>query len=683
MVEPVPSQLSARTVVGRIEHVDLETGLSGWAYIAEEPERRLDVELWAGDTLIAVTAADRFRADLGSEKDPRLNPGFLFSPAVLRVAALNLSLAVDAKLSVRVGDPPTMLHGAATGTIRALREAVEEAGVPAVNLTNLPLRDALDVLEGDADLIGSKPLRPTIANGLGVVERIALLDHNKLAISGWCARSFVDEQAAVLLRSEKFPAALSIVRYERTDLPAEAVGFVGVLQTNWRPSFKGAEFFLFVGEQGQHHLKTNGPLKAESFGEIEAAFSRASAVKGWSRLPELRQLLLAHQGWAAAADGGASLAIAASLDRIVLVPGFGALVDGWVLSGPRQLTGMSLRVGSTTLELDPTTANWSARPDLEKGFSAIKAGGGRAGFHAAFTGSLKRDDLLDPMLKLRFVDGLSLALPVPTGILISGDANFNVGKLERDWPGLGYDSHFARFAEARSVAVRASVLDSLQPVVVARGRSIIVMGVPKDANDASLALESASEAFRSLPQDTVLALIAEPTRSKARVLQYVRGLESAASSCNARISLTMISHVEHATLCLDALTELHQAEQIAFIDSAIWVTPEGWDEITKILQDAALGLNEPKHPRRLAVAQAFGEDAGTIDDGLFLWNRAEIQKWCRRAPAPFADVPVRRGLPGGEAPPTFPVAGLRLMAERDTFKRGLDRSFELLRGTAA
>lgn len=633
-------------IVGRVETFDAELGIGGWAFDPLDRGAGLDVELLAGDLPLAVVGTDRYRADLGSADDPTFNPGFVIPGAALRAAALNPAADPDDALGVRVGGR-VRLDGIPLPTLRALRDAVEAEGLPARDTFGLDLRRALATLTEDAVLLRRRPIRPVAANLRGYIEAVAVIDRHLTAFSGWCHRGMEAEQGAVLLDGEKHSAAFSIATFERADLPDHAQAFVGVLHTAWRPRPRGSEPFLFFGANGEFHLRSASTLRPGPIAAMEGAIAHVPPGDQ-HRLMDLRHLLLTNEGWTPRGDKGAGLGVALSLDRVLLVPGFGALVEGWLLGGARQLAGMSLRLGSKVLHLDPSTLRRVSREDLAKGLPMFRDGVHAAGFAGFFVGALDAADMLDPMLKVGFTDGVGVSIEVNAALLRHFDATYDADALQRGFPSLALEPLFPALAAARSAFIRRQILGSAQPVIRAVADRVLVLVLPPSESDLRLVLDGVVRHLGMLPEGVALALVGDSRQNREAIL---RGIAAARARMRGRaVSLTLVGVVDHALLALPTILGTHRARRFVFAGADVWLTREGWSRAAAFLAapeaagDAANDAGARATP--LPVSTRVGGGAER-DDALFGWSRAAVTAWLEGRPVPFDEAAGYRGLPCG------------------------------------
>jgi hypothetical protein len=228
-------------------------------------------------------------------------------------------------------------------------------------------------------------------------------------------RSGVVDCPVVVVDRQKSIAGLAYSLYERSDLPSEACGFVGVLYTNWRPT-SGAEAFLYFGEHGRSYVRTLANLQVSQMADFSNNLLQRLKKCHTGHAAALSKLVVRSDSWTITGKDIDFPALA-SLEQVVALPGFGALVSGWALSPLKEIETFALRIGSVILACDRQSLYFKARPDLAGVFPGNDRLLPTAGFVAAFRGYLPADDLRSPVLKVIYHDGTSTNHPTPVDAL--------------------------------------------------------------------------------------------------------------------------------------------------------------------------------------------------------------------------------------------------------------------------
>jgi len=197
-----------------------------------------------------------------------------------------------------------------------------------------------------------------------------------LLIQGW-TRSLPTGPRDLLLEGEDLVAGTALVgRFDRADLPGDAAGLVAVL-ADCAADPDQVRRIHYRGTDGWYHLDTfdgrtrladgvTGPHLRDMLGRLRAD---ADTLKTLARIANAR-----FEGHETVSRLTQPVRIA--LDRAVLVPGKGVLVQGWMLDPELRATSVSLRGPGTAVRID---AGWGRTPraDVTRAFAADPLFAGR------------------------------------------------------------------------------------------------------------------------------------------------------------------------------------------------------------------------------------------------------------------------------------------------------------------
>jgi hypothetical protein len=206
-----------------------------------------------------------------------------------------------------------------------------------------------------------------------------------LWVLGWAKKDIGNALGVLILDRRKHPGALVMARFQREDLPQEATGFIGLLQSEWQAEIDSKIVIFVLSSNGNPHLRSIGSalrrvdMRAISM-IVEAA--RGSLHEGYFR--ELRGLLSAPESWVPGLARFANVPVDLGIDTIVAIRGVGCLVEGWMLTPTVQVTGFALRAGDTVSPADARCSFRLPRPDLAPAFPRHAALLGDAGFVSFF-----------------------------------------------------------------------------------------------------------------------------------------------------------------------------------------------------------------------------------------------------------------------------------------------------------
>jgi hypothetical protein len=221
--------------------------------------------------------------------------------------------------------------------------------------TKTPSRTAdlellLDDLRAEAVDLATQPLRPLPENHQGFIETLAIDTSGQVWMIGWMKRGHMTEFSAVISERRRVPAAIAVMTYARDDLPNDACGVIGVVSSDWRPSSPNSEFHVFFGNGGRFHLLAHVPLRLITSSELAAEYEGVrERVLGEGRAVALQRMLGSLESWMPTRVGSQNFGTEASVDSILMVPGLGCLVEGWLISPLKRVEGLRLRVGGAVM----------------------------------------------------------------------------------------------------------------------------------------------------------------------------------------------------------------------------------------------------------------------------------------------------------------------------------------------
>ena len=393
--EPVLS--GVHSYAGFIDVIDMRAGVRGWAVDLRNPQAGVTLELCVGGLVVASTATVLERDDIASKLGTRAAAGFSFLPQLLETAA-GLTAAMDDEITVRVaGSALSLASAGGPCTVADVLNALRAARAPQPASTIADLELLLDSLRAGAATLGERPLLPLPENLQGYLETLAVDAAGQVWFMGWIRRGHVQEFSAVIVERRKFPAALAVMSYTRDDLPPDCCGLVGLISSSWRPSSATSNLHLFFGHEGRFFLKSHTPLRIIPVGELVGEYEGVrDRCLGDGRSTVLQRMLGSLDSWVPTRSVAQSYATETSVDRILLVPGLGCLVEGWVLSPIKRVEGLRLRVGASVMSADANSLYWKPRPDLLEAFPTAVAMTAQAGFVGLFVGDAEPEGFRRP-----------------------------------------------------------------------------------------------------------------------------------------------------------------------------------------------------------------------------------------------------------------------------------------------
>jgi len=640
---------------GFVESADPQHGVAGWVIDTRDPFARPEVELLVGERVVARCSAARHRADVWRTDDPRIVPGFAFGPEVFHL--VNAIPDGPGAIEVRLAGSSLALPARHPLPDRACIAAWIAGATPDERLfatAGLPLPAALDRLQALARGRGEQPLRALEASCIGFVEALFTLDAQDVFVSGWTQRAVRHEQAAVLVaEGRRHPAALVLVDHPRADLGPGALAFFGLLRCEWRPASPIDTFFLFLGGEGDAWLRAHRPLalRPREEGRERVALLQASSAD--PRLADFDERLGERDPWQDTPDAGSACGLHVGIDAVRLLPGFGALVDGWCLSARSSLSGAQLRVGGTVLRMDPATRRVRPRLDLAHGFPRLADRLGDAGFAAVFRGALPVEHAGAARLRLAFADGSVLVTPLDAQVLRRVDARIDLAHLAALHPGLEAEAWLDDLAAALRTRALRDAPDAVHVRHAVRAEDVLIRLLP-EGHELSLALDELAANAATLPAGAALVLVTSPVHPRERVQRWGDTLRRQLGE--ARVGVTQVAEPALAFWLLPEIARRAGARRFTWLGADMMLTAAGWQLA------ATLPEVDANAPRFLVVETLrHGRVVAAHDHQAFRWQVDAFADWLPGAPflpGPHAGT---HGLPGAQAPtPPGPVHARQL-----------------------
>jgi hypothetical protein len=341
-------------VEGMVENFDLANGIEGWAIDLEQPEARLTVELVIGDMIVARTVVDRPRSDLAIAPGREMMAGFAFQDILRDSVRDAVAAGAQGRLGVRVVG--------SSGMLRSLVPAPDAAD--AVAMTNMSVSDddGFDILarlsqqRGKATALSRISLRADPANLAGYIEQMAIDDTGLVWFSGWMKTRIDADMPVLIFDGQRVPGAIATTMFTREDLGDDRCGVIGVIQSDWRPN-PGADLYIFF-EDGKSYLQAVKAFSLSTKRDFAEYFSFRWPISFGGHRMTLRHLLDNPDSWQPT-DGLSGARVRAMLEEVYVLPTFGAIVTGWVLSPLKTVEGFAMRVWLDRARMRPRQHRFS------------------------------------------------------------------------------------------------------------------------------------------------------------------------------------------------------------------------------------------------------------------------------------------------------------------------------------
>jgi ADP-heptose:LPS heptosyltransferase/GT2 family glycosyltransferase len=492
-----------------------------------------------------------------------------------------------------------------------------------------------DTLMAAAEALALLPTPAATERPQGYIETIAPGD-GAVWIMGWMQPGHALEFPAAIAELRpgggRHSAIVSAMEYARPDLPPGAHGIIGQATGAWQPTLQDGvpdDISLFFGESGRLHMRVHQPLRlltvAELAGEYQGLQNRGLVG---AQSPAMQRVFAALESWAPTKPGAAWIGTETSVDRILLVPGLGCFIEGWVLSPLRRVHSFRLRVGGVVMILRPHTLTWKPRPDLAAAYPASEAMAARAGFIGLFETTQEPSDFAEPVLKIVFEGGASVNFSVPPKVFRRLGHSARLEDVPRFFPALEEETFFPAFAHAAAAAERAWLTPAV-PVQLAPTERAIIVVLPQERCDLFLAFAEAARHARAGGSWGVVFLTgAGASRSDALWLfrDFVRDFPAVAAS------LLTIDEPSNAFALLPDVLAAVGAKTFLFIGDGVFLTQAGWEQVPQALE------------RGSGPPMLFGDAGDEVGARCFAWSAPSLARWSATSVAYLGGVHRDNGL---------------------------------------
>jgi hypothetical protein len=640
-LDHIPSQSSNNIWRGFIDSWSPNFGISGWVLAADMPMASIELQLLVGEHVVATTHTRVPRRDISDEIDIQVSPGFVFGVDAFTALANALTEDLDAPVRIRIADattdevevhlvsgqvkPPTLselLMGWQTSVLEKVLGARAERPV-----SSDALLSRLTSYRHQADELKARALYPVSENEKGQVELFFPAPGGQIWLAGWIHRDTSVEFPALLIERQKFPAALSFFTYERPDLPSKAVGFIGVIDTGWTPAPTTTDFFIYFGNEPVCHLRAGAFTRIIDQGTFIGLFQQMQGLALSGQINALKSVLNQGATWLPGNALASGVATQASVDRLLLLQGFGCLAEGWSISPSRRLSSLELKIADCITVSDLTSTYFKARPDLQSVFGGGKGLVEQAGFITAFMGDVHDTSTGSTLLRVVFDDGTSAVHAVESKQLHLLDPVADSDEVLRLFPAIHQEPFFKAFQGAIQQYLQRRML-APNPVVLARASSTLVLQMPADKNSQMLLFDLLHQHLSMHPNTAHgYCFVASSSSLMGECKIWMQEIKRAFPS----VALSLFQ-IMHADICFSSLPFILQrtgARRFAFVSQDLLLTPAGW-------QCAEHSLNRTSHDLDFFE---IVDDSGSpdrihspISAGGFGWSTASLMRWTQTAP---------------------------------------------------
>ncbi|OYX35509.1 MAG: hypothetical protein B7Y99_03085 [Caulobacterales bacterium 32-69-10] len=572
------------TVRGHLDRLDRLDGVSGWALDLKQPGRPVRLQLVVDEVVVAECETGGKRDDLVALLGRDTRPGFHFPPEALAGLKALLPDRHDKLVRVRFAEPRLVLKSKIPAPPLGLFMGHLDGpdANPVAVTPRAPVGTAFDLLARLSDLrTEAQPLteqvfRPANDRPSGRIEAAAIDDNGCVWLIGWMRRSDVVDFPVVVVDRQKIAGGFSFTHIDREDLGPGASGFLGVLLSDWRPA-AGSEVYLYLNGDPRQQIQGLRPLRLMSKTDFFEHFSNVQAQCHTGNTQALQRMLASPISWAPTPRNALPAQVA--VDEVLVLPSFGCIATGWVLSPLKPVESLTLKLGATILRADPASLTWKARADLASIYPGCDKLIERAGFVGVFPGVIPATDLGGAVLKVGFGDDDSANYAVETQALRRLGTAVDLNAVLRLYPALDAEPFFPALAKAAKQEQREQ-MGPIQPYSVAPARCCFIFAAPSDRSDLFLLIDRLSTMSRLAGPDVGVVLVGSSSALRAETIIL---FEDLATSVDAPCSLIFVDDGDYAFHHLPEILKAVEAERFLFGARDIHVT-RGGGEISDILR---------------------------------------------------------------------------------------------------
>jgi hypothetical protein len=309
------------------------------------------------------------------------------------------------------------------------------------------------------------------------------------------------------------------------------------------------------------------------------------------------------------------------IDDLLIIPGFGAFMRGWMICRARRTELVSLKLGEWVLGIEPGSHTQCSRSDLV-GLSkhlldpAILA---TAGFTDVFRGAAPKAWFGRPLVRIETSTGEFFLLPVNAEVIRVCAESRDLRAIAEHCPGLSQKFYFYEFVESFGKAVRAHARN-IRPVKVQKVPRALVFCLPIQPDDMILAFDKVSVFCADLPDDVGIVFLYTPLHAHGRVLALMNDIRSRRGR---PVSLIHYNDPVYALWSLRPTLDLLDCKSFWFVAPNVMPTKSGWRLAAQIFEEQHIGIS------------SFADDRlseGSASSLSFTWSTASFETWERGAP---------------------------------------------------
>lgn len=339
------------------------------------------------------------------------------------------------------------------------------------------------------------------------------------------------------------------------------------------------------------------------------------------------------------------------IDDLLVVPGFGAFMRGWMICRQRRTELVSLKLGTQILEVEPGSCAHHARPDLTSLSKrpmnpAIIA---TAGFTVIFRGAAPKAWYGRALSRIEASTGESFLLPIDTDVIRVCDESGDLQAIADCYPELSQKNFFYEFARSFGKAVRARAAH-IRPISIQQVPRALILCLPMQADDMILTFDKVATFSADLPEDVGIAVLYTPFHVQGRVLALMNDLRL---RCGRPISLVRYNDPVYALWSLRSTLDSLSCKSFWFVGPNAIATKSGWRFAAQMFTKQSSGIDI------FAGERSTEYSASSLS---FMWSRPSIDAWEQAAPFFLSGFYRDNGLP---QPSSIAKGTIRYLAAPD------------------
>jgi hypothetical protein len=630
---------------GYIDRWDPLTGIHGWALEADAPFSSITVELVVGDNSFHRIDTSEARADIDKILGVRAMPGFRFEPSIFARLAHLGPRRRDLPVNVRIADTDVLLRGSSRSpTVGELVDKWRQAilarlrdATPEISKGDLLLA-RLAVMRGEAESFRDLPLRPSTENEAGQIDAVHVASNGLVWFIGWMKRGAATEFPAIVVDRQKYPSAAAAFQHERQDLASRFVGVIGIMDTGWAPPAQVNEFFVYFGPDARAQLRAGAQTQMIGLDAFLAVYRQAQLTVQAGPAEALAAVLTSSNTWMPGNSAAAGVIAEASVDRLLMIPGFGCIVEGWAVSPTKRVQSFQMKLGDSVLVADESATYFRPRPDLTPVYGGGASIVARAGFVTVLRGALSRNVAGAPLLRVLYDDGTCSVHRVEPKLLHQLDCMADSADVLRLYPSLRYEAFYPALLAAlrRGLAERVR---GLRAFTVAPAQRVIVLRLPSEPNNVRLCFDCIARLGAALEPVVGFCLLADRAQGLVEAKLLFQELRSATSM---PLSLFYVDDVNDGFCALPFILSQLLADRFVYVDRGVLLTAQGWEHAIKTLGRSGHSINFFEFVDDLG---ALDRVHGALSAACFGWTTAALLSWIEQAPPLVQGVFSTNGLP--------------------------------------